>query len=212
MATSFARVARLVGVERAVAVRNDGVPAASDRRALVLEMEVETGAAASLERHLVVEPGLPRKRLEQRGQAADSFVVEVVHGITAVVTHCRAGAVGKTVTDEQHALGSRTPRAREHEGNACDQRRSKPHDSHPCQRPAAQPIWFIPRTRLSSRAVTAGKLGAGVCILRGLSDGPPALQITRENTAAHLIRAYEPGRVRIGDRWLTGNESSRRIS
>jgi uncharacterized protein len=58
---------------------------------------------------------------------------------------------------------------------------------------------------LSSRAVAAGKLGAGVCILRGLSDGPPALQITRENTAANLIRAYEPGRVRIGERWLTGN-------
>ncbi len=31
------------------------------------------------------------------------------------------------------------------------------------------------------------------------------MQISRENTAAHLIRAYEPGRIRVGDRWLTGN-------
>jgi uncharacterized protein len=31
------------------------------------------------------------------------------------------------------------------------------------------------------------------------------LQITRESTAANLIRAYEPGRIRVGDRWLTGN-------
>jgi uncharacterized protein len=31
------------------------------------------------------------------------------------------------------------------------------------------------------------------------------LQITRENTAANLIRAYEPGRIRVGDRWLSGN-------
>jgi uncharacterized protein len=31
------------------------------------------------------------------------------------------------------------------------------------------------------------------------------LQITRENTAAHLVRAYEPGRIRVGDRWLPGN-------
>lgn len=31
------------------------------------------------------------------------------------------------------------------------------------------------------------------------------MQITRENTAANLIRAYEPGRIRVGDRWLNGN-------
>lgn len=31
------------------------------------------------------------------------------------------------------------------------------------------------------------------------------MQITRENTAANLIRAYEPGRVRVGERWLPGN-------
>jgi uncharacterized protein len=31
------------------------------------------------------------------------------------------------------------------------------------------------------------------------------MQITRESTAAHVIRAYEPGRIRVGDRWLAGN-------
>ena len=31
------------------------------------------------------------------------------------------------------------------------------------------------------------------------------MQITRETTAANLIRAYEPGRVRVGERWLPGN-------
>jgi uncharacterized protein len=31
------------------------------------------------------------------------------------------------------------------------------------------------------------------------------LQITRETTAANLTRAYERGRIRVGDRWLTGN-------
>jgi uncharacterized protein len=31
------------------------------------------------------------------------------------------------------------------------------------------------------------------------------VQITRENTAAHLIRAYEAGRIRVGERWLAGN-------
>jgi uncharacterized protein len=31
------------------------------------------------------------------------------------------------------------------------------------------------------------------------------VQITRENSAAHLIRAYEPGRIRIAERWVPGN-------
>jgi uncharacterized protein len=31
------------------------------------------------------------------------------------------------------------------------------------------------------------------------------VQITRETSAAHLVRAYEPGRIRIGERWLPGN-------
>ena len=31
------------------------------------------------------------------------------------------------------------------------------------------------------------------------------MQLTRETAPANLIRAYEPGRVRIADRWLPGH-------
>jgi uncharacterized protein len=31
------------------------------------------------------------------------------------------------------------------------------------------------------------------------------MQLTRDSTAVHLIRAWEPGRVHVADRWLTGN-------
>jgi uncharacterized protein len=31
------------------------------------------------------------------------------------------------------------------------------------------------------------------------------MQITREEAASNLIRAFEPGRVRIGQQWWTGN-------
>ena len=31
------------------------------------------------------------------------------------------------------------------------------------------------------------------------------MQITREQSISNLIRAWEPGRVRIGEQWLTGN-------
>jgi uncharacterized protein len=31
------------------------------------------------------------------------------------------------------------------------------------------------------------------------------LQLTREIPAAHVIRAWEAGRIRIGDRWIEGN-------
>ena len=31
------------------------------------------------------------------------------------------------------------------------------------------------------------------------------MQLTRDNSALHLIRAWEPGRVRVADRWLAGN-------
>jgi uncharacterized protein len=31
------------------------------------------------------------------------------------------------------------------------------------------------------------------------------MQLTRDIAAANLIHAYEPGRVRIGERWLSGN-------
>ena len=31
------------------------------------------------------------------------------------------------------------------------------------------------------------------------------MQITREESVSNLIRAFEPGRIRIGQQWLTGN-------
>ena len=31
------------------------------------------------------------------------------------------------------------------------------------------------------------------------------MQLSRDTAAANLIRAYEPGRIRIGERWLTGH-------
>jgi uncharacterized protein len=31
------------------------------------------------------------------------------------------------------------------------------------------------------------------------------MQLTRDNSALHFIRAWEPGRLRIADRWVTGN-------
>jgi|SRR5688572_20641437 len=31
------------------------------------------------------------------------------------------------------------------------------------------------------------------------------MQLTRDSSAIHFIRAWEPGRVRIAERWITGN-------
>jgi uncharacterized protein len=31
------------------------------------------------------------------------------------------------------------------------------------------------------------------------------VQLTRDTTAANLIRAWEPGRIRVADRWIAGN-------
>jgi uncharacterized protein len=31
------------------------------------------------------------------------------------------------------------------------------------------------------------------------------MQLTRDGSAVHFIRAWEPGRLRVADRWLTGN-------
>jgi uncharacterized protein len=32
-----------------------------------------------------------------------------------------------------------------------------------------------------------------------------AMQLTRDTSAVNFIRAWEPGRLRIADRWITGN-------
>ena len=31
------------------------------------------------------------------------------------------------------------------------------------------------------------------------------MQLTRDSAALHFIRAWEPGRVRVADRWIAGN-------
>lgn len=31
------------------------------------------------------------------------------------------------------------------------------------------------------------------------------MQLTRDNSAIHYIRAWEPGRLRVADRWVAGN-------
>jgi uncharacterized protein len=31
------------------------------------------------------------------------------------------------------------------------------------------------------------------------------MQLTRDSATVHFIRAYEPGRVRVADRWIAGN-------
>ena len=31
------------------------------------------------------------------------------------------------------------------------------------------------------------------------------MQLTRDSTAVNFIRAWEPGRIRVAERWLTGN-------
>ena len=31
------------------------------------------------------------------------------------------------------------------------------------------------------------------------------MQLTRDSSAVHFIRAWEPGRLRVADRWLAGN-------
>jgi uncharacterized protein len=31
------------------------------------------------------------------------------------------------------------------------------------------------------------------------------MQLTRDNAAQHIIRAWEPGRIRIADRWVAGH-------
>jgi uncharacterized protein len=37
------------------------------------------------------------------------------------------------------------------------------------------------------------------------SNGFHLMQLTRDSAAVHFIRAWEPGRLRVADRWITGN-------
>jgi uncharacterized protein len=37
------------------------------------------------------------------------------------------------------------------------------------------------------------------------ASGHRIMQLSRDSSTVHLIRAWEPGRVRVADRWVTGN-------
>lgn len=39
----------------------------------------------------------------------------------------------------------------------------------------------------------------------GTSGHVHIMQLSRDSSTVNLIRAWEPGRVRVGDRWLAGN-------
>jgi len=41
--------------------------------------------------------------------------------------------------------------------------------------------------------------------MSGLAAARIRMQFTRETSASNLIRAFEPGRVRVGERWFTSN-------
>jgi hypothetical protein len=66
-------------------------------------MKVQPGAAARLERHVVVEARLLSERLEERRHAADAFVIEVGDRVGAVEPDRGAGAEEKAVADEEEA-------------------------------------------------------------------------------------------------------------
>ena len=107
------RVARLLGVEQAEAVHHHGVPrAAANLGQLVGKMKIKAAAAARLERHVVVEAGLLRERLEQRGDAADAFVIEIGHGVGAIEADGGARSEQKRIADEEHARCRRSRRSR----------------------------------------------------------------------------------------------------
>jgi uncharacterized protein len=49
------------------------------------------------------------------------------------------------------------------------------------------------------------KLRRSPIIRTSARDGAFALQLSRETTTANLIRAWETGRVLVGERWISGN-------
>ncbi len=98
-------------------MHHDDVPAAAgDDLPLVREMEVEAGAAARLERHIVGETGLLGEGLEERRDSANAFVVQVGDRIGAIELHRRAGGEGEAVADEQHARGGLISDETDHPG------------------------------------------------------------------------------------------------
>jgi uncharacterized protein len=71
-------------------------------------------------------------------------------------------------------------------------------------------IWFgsIERGRPDSGADTTTEPAInrrGGVLYDETSFGNPFMQLTRDSSAVNFIRAWEPGRLRVADRWLTGN-------
>jgi uncharacterized protein len=59
--------------------------------------------------------------------------------------------------------------------------------------------------RVSIRDGAKPALLCKVIIRRQTTNRDFVVQLTRESSAANLIRAWEAGRVRIGERWVSGN-------
>ena len=57
-----------------------------------LDLETKADAGMRFERYVVVEAGLPRKRLEQRGHAADALVIQIGHDLRAPPLYGGSGA------------------------------------------------------------------------------------------------------------------------
>jgi uncharacterized protein len=54
-------------------------------------------------------------------------------------------------------------------------------------------------------AIWFGSIGGVVVQFGGADTTIESMQLTRDNAAQHLIRAWEPGRIRIAERWVTGH-------
>jgi len=95
----------MIAVQRAVAVRDDHVPSpARDFVELLLEMVVERRAAPGLEVHVVGEPRLVRKGLEEGRNAPDVIVVQIRDRVGPPEPDGRARAEGEAVSDEEDGL------------------------------------------------------------------------------------------------------------
>ena len=102
-------------------MHDDGIPlTAADDVAPVLEMVVEADARVRLERHVIVETGLVRKRFEQRRHAADPLVVQVGDDLRTPLLHRGSSAECEAVADEEHDACGRVRRRRQRECHAGD--------------------------------------------------------------------------------------------
>ena len=183
--------------------------------ALLGEVEIQPRAAARLERHVVLETGLLRERLEQRRHAADAFVVQVRDRVVAVEPHGRACAEREAVADEEHALARRR-RVRQRAAARSSLRAAKPISSicssaaHGLTRrrlrtsllpKAATSIWgeaMADTTRrdfITTSAAVAAAAAAGRALGQvGAAGGDSGRRVLRERRRAHSLSRH--GRLR----------------